>query len=51
MGYLIPNFSYLPWYFALLLSVPIGLFIILAVFRLAMTIVSLIRNIRGIFFV
>jgi hypothetical protein len=47
---LIPNFTWLPWYLQILIGVPIGIFIVLALFRFITAIIELFRNIRGIIF-
>jgi hypothetical protein len=48
--FLIPLFTWLPWYLNLLITVPIAIFITLAVWRFVVTIIHLLRSIRGILF-
>ena len=44
-----PNFTWLPWYLQLLIGFPIALFIIMAVFKLVMSIIEIVVKVKGIF--
>jgi len=46
--YIIPDFSWLPWYLNLLMTFPMVLFIVLAVWRIVIAIVEIVVKIRGL---
>jgi len=45
---IIPDFSWLPWYLNLLLTFPIALFIILAIWRVVLSVIELVVKVRQI---